>query len=340
MAYNTLASEDVVLSSEAVSTPMWSNNLQTIYGPGAAGEYTPNIASMSQQLMGLSSDYYVDYYYVDDVVTTPVDAQFACTFGDKDGYGAGLYNAAVTGSSPTRTIFGQYRTLVLGDEESDFYFNGSGSAQASSSYFWVLSIDRARYKESLMAGSFELVLTGSNGKLTLIDDSAFQESARYIDSGRVYNVIESGSNSGVSYGYLLPEIGTIILDGKSLHDKGCIDSNVPFSDDRVNTTDTVKVINGLVDHIYSFTLQAKETVTSNYIFIRVRNSEFNYSMNPSLVTGTGELRHKVMANSPETYITTIGLYNNNNDLVAVAKLSRPLPKNFTKEALFRIKLDY
>ena len=47
-----------------------------------------------------------------------------------------------------------------------------------------------------------------------------------------------------------------------------------------------------------------------------------------------------MINSPQAYITTVRLYNDNNDLLAVAKLSRPLLKDFTKEALLRIKLDY
>ena len=47
-----------------------------------------------------------------------------------------------------------------------------------------------------------------------------------------------------------------------------------------------------------------------------------------------------MINQPETYITTVGLYNDSNELLAVAKLSKPLSKNFNKEALIRIKLDY
>ena len=45
-------------------------------------------------------------------------------------------------------------------------------------------------------------------------------------------------------------------------------------------------------------------------------------------------------NNPQTYITTVGLYNDTNQLLAVAKLSRPLPKDFTKEALIRVKLDF
>ena len=86
--------------------------------------------------------------------------------------------------------------------------------------------------------------------------------------------------------------------------------------------------------------KTEETISSNFVFVRVKNSEFNYSTNPSLITGSGELRHNVMIDSPQSYITAVGLYNDNNDLLAVAKLSRPLLKDFTKEALVRIKLDY
>jgi hypothetical protein len=90
----------------------------------------------------------------------------------------------------------------------------------------------------------------------------------------------------------------------------------------------------------SFNLQSEETITSDYVFVRVRNGEFNYSTNPSIISGSGQLRYDVLVNSPQAYITTVGLYNDNNDLLGVAKLSRPLLKDFTKEALVRIKLDY
>jgi hypothetical protein len=98
--------------------------------------------------------------------------------------------------------------------------------------------------------------------------------------------------------------------------------------------------NSLVDGS-SFQLNSQETITSDYIFVRARNSEFNYSENPTFISGsTGEVIYDEFINHPQTYITTMGMYNDSNELLAVAKLSRPLLKDFTKEALLRVKLDF
>jgi len=90
----------------------------------------------------------------------------------------------------------------------------------------------------------------------------------------------------------------------------------------------------------SFQLNSEETITSDYIFVRIKNSDFNYTTNPSMISGSGEFYYPSLVNNPETFITTVGMYNDNNELLAVAKLSKPLSKNFTKEALVRVKLDF
>jgi hypothetical protein len=90
----------------------------------------------------------------------------------------------------------------------------------------------------------------------------------------------------------------------------------------------------------SFQLQSSETVSSRYFFTRVKNGEFNYTSNPSIIDDNGNLLYTTLINNPQTYVTTVGMYNDNNELLAVAKLSKPLTKDFTKEALIRIKLDY
>ena len=73
----------------------------------------------------------------------------------------------------------------------------------------------------------------------------------------------------------------------------------------------------------------------------MKNAEYNYSNNPSFVTGSlGQLAYSTFVTDPQVYITTIGLYNQRRELLAVAKLSQPLLKSFTREALIKVKLDF
>ena len=90
-----------------------------------------------------------------------------------------------------------------------------------------------------------------------------------------------------------------------------------------------------------FAARSEEKVTSTHYFVRVTNKNFNFSNNPTFVTGsTGTFKHASMLRNPSVYVTTIGMYDDNNRLVAVAKLSKPLLKSFNREALVKVKLDY
>ena len=109
----------------------------------------------------------------------------------------------------------------------------------------------------------------------------------------------------------------------------------------------------------SFKARSTEFVPSKHYFIRVKNTDFNYSNNPSFVLNgkeaselhengngptreywVGRLRYEDFIDDPKSYITTIGLYNENNELVAVAKLSVPILKSFDTETLIKVKLDF
>ena len=224
-----------------------------------------------------------------------------------------------------------------------------------SEYFYAISIDRDRFKESLLPSTFNLTLTSGSDTLKLTDNSLASTTLIFNDAGRVYQVV-SGSNGtpyqGVnvngysvgsgSYGYFLPDIGVILLNGAALAESGA-NGGVNLNISRGTSVPTPSNMSTLFKAIKdggAFQLNYKETISSQFVFTRVRNSEFNYSTNPSYITGSGDLRISEMVNAPQTYITTIGMYNDNNDLLAVAKLSRPLLKDFTKEALIRVKLDF
>jgi hypothetical protein len=274
--------------------------------------------------------------------------QFDIAYANSIGSGSVLYNSLVPENSYTKTIYGQYRSMILEDENASFVF-GTGNNIITGSDFWVLSMERARYKQSLLPGSLNLQLSGSGGIINLTDDSLDNPVSVFLGSTRVYQLI-SGSNgtagsladSGYvlnsgSYGLVFPDLGTILLNPFA------ISQSIKVSPSRSNNSDGLNT-QRLFDAISlgaSFTLNSQETITSDYVFVRARNSEFNYSENPSFISGsTGEVIYDNFINAPQVYMTTVGLYNDSNDLLAVAKMSRPLLKDFTKEALVRVKLDF
>jgi hypothetical protein len=334
MSFNRLAPEDFIVSLDSVTAPIWTGGSPLL----------TRFFSSSVQEAGSSGDFYLNVYQTSST-NNDAEVQFAIAYGDSLGSGSALYNPAVPGASPTKTTYGQYRNLVLGDENSQFIFGG-----ATSSNFWVISVDRNRYKESLLPGTMTLTLSGSGGKLNLTDNSNAVPSIVFNDAGRVFQLVSGSagtvytinnasgySTSNGSYGWFLPDIATILLNPKA------VSESIRLTPNRSNNSDGLnyRALFNALNLGGGFTMNSQETVSSDYIFVRARNAEFNYSENPSFISGsTGEVTFNNFINNPQTFPTTIGLYNDNNELLAVAKLSRPLLKDFTKEALVRVKLDF
>lgn len=328
MSFKRLDQEDIVISTDSISAPAWTGNVVNL---------TP-IYYNSAQKSAQSGDYYLNAYQTassDDAAAI----QFSLSFGHLKGSGSADLNTGIDGYSPSRIVYGQYRTLVNGTEESNIQFGST-----TPDYIYAIAIQRARFKEKLFPGSLALSLTGpADDTITLTDDSQYTTTETFTDLGRKYNIVsgsEGVKKADTVYGSFLPDAGLILLDGPLL-DSASVDGGIALNTGLTNTDEdnSFKLFNA-IDSGSNFILRSEETISSNYVFVRARNSEFNYSTNPSNITGSGELRHDVMIDSPQSYITAVGLYNDNNDLLAVAKLSRPLLKDFTKEALVRIKLDY
>ena len=349
MSFKRLDPEDISISAESVVAPAWSSQATTLPLAGLT------LYTSSQQPNSSQGAYYYDIYQVDPadaggVVSALASVQFSIAYGNYLGSGSTPINASIPGSSPSSINYGQYRTLVNGDENTNFTF-GTITPQS----IFVITLNRSRYKEKLLPGSFNLTLTNGSNTLRLTDNSNSTTTVSYVDAGRVYDIVSgsdgvaftgvntSGFSAGSgSYGKFLPDVGTIILNGAALSGSAA-QGGIALSINQNSNINSRSNLNQFYNAIKvggNFKLQSEETISSNYVFVRVRNGEFNYSTNPSNISGSGELRHNVMINSPQAYITTIGMYNDNNDLLGVAKLSKPLLKDFTKEALVRIKLDY
>lgn len=333
MSFKRLDPEDFLVSVDSITATAWSTN-------------TPVLNTFFTSSVTSTNDTYYKNVYQTASTLSNAAVQFAIAYGNALGSGSTNYNDLVPGRTPTRTVYGQYRNLIYGDENATFNFGG-----ITSSDFWAINIDRSRYKEHLLKGTFNLRITGSGGTvgtLVLTDNSGMVSTDTYLDCGRVYQII-SGSNgtsfnggtgyspSSGSYGLFLPDIATIILNPLALSQSINLTPSRSNDSDGLNISRIFNAISGAA----SFQVNSEETVTSDYVYVRARNAEFNYSENPSFISGsTGDVLYSNFINSPQTYITTVGFYNDTNDLVAVAKLSKPLTKDFTKEALFRVKLDF
>mgnify|MGYP000621822403 CR=1 FL=1 len=335
MSFKRLDPEDFLVSIDSITATAWSTNTPTL-----TTFFTSSVTSTNDS-------YYKNVYQTASNISGSA-VQFAIAYGSKIGSGSANFNDLIPGVTPTRTVYGQYRNLIYGSETAEFIFGA-----VTSSDFWAINVDRARYKEHLLKGTFNLTLSGSGiGFLRLTDNSGMVSTDTYLDCGRVYQII-SGSNgiantsinaSGFStnsgsYGLFLPDIATIILNPLALSQSINLEPSRSNDSDGLNIQKLFIAISSSVSA--SFKLNSEETVTSDYVFVRARNAEFNYSENPSFISGsTGDVIYSVFINSPQTYMTTVGFYNDTNDLLAVAKLSKPLTKDFTKESLVRVKLDF
>jgi len=363
MSYTQLAPSDFVISSDSITAPAWSSNQ-----PQLSTFYTASVTTSTSITQGA---FYLNVNQLPYTATGSA-VQFAIAYGDQQGSGSQWYNSLVPGVSPSLTTYDQYSTLVYGPEISGSQGFNFGGAALNSPNIFAINVDRNRYKQSLLPGTFNLSLTGPTGQvITICDNSNNVSTVTYLDCGRVFNLVSGSYGNAVnitplggiapgytvsgSYGLYLPDIATIILNPGALA-LPAVSGGIALTVDRANygsgsytlnasasyTSTNNTLLYQAISQSANFQLNSQETISSDYVFVRVPNAAYNYSSNPTFVTGsgTGAVLYSTMIYSPQTYITTVGLYNNNNQLLAVAKMSTPLVKDFTKEALIRVKLDW
>jgi hypothetical protein len=344
MSFTAFSPDDSVISSDASIAPMWSEDVTTLTA----------LYSSSVQESSTPGKFYLDAYQTGSS-NADAEVQFSIAYGHISGSGSAYFNPSVPDKTPTRDIYGQFRTLIYGDENTSFSF---GSSINVSKDIVVLSVNRAQFKESFNPGSLTLTLASGSNTLKLTDDSTVTTSATYIGTSRVYQLLSGSFNSvyssaytvSGSYGIVIPDEGLIILNPRALAlSAGALGGlGIVWNEDSSNTVASAnpsynynnRIVYDLINSGAGFRLQNYETISSRYFFVRVRNAENNYTTNPTVIDSNGNLLYTSLIYNPQTFITTVGMYNDAGDLVAVAKLNKPLVKDFTKELLLRVKLDF
>ena len=298
-------------------------------------------------------------------------------YGDLGSGSFDLDTGSINAFAP-KAIYTQYKNLLLGSSEADNRFNFATSSANNVSYIaaddiFVLSFSSYKMKDGIDAGVFEITLSGSIGSITLRDDSPFLTQA-----SSVYNLIRGSINDGTSItplyegiGLLYPQDGVVVFNAQILNNliglnnvsglsgpvSTCPSNYTTSSIAGISIPGQSQLVPTTVNHkVFFWSLQnagntmkvrKSEYIPSRQYFVRVKNRDFNYSNNPTYVyDGTdnihanGTILWPDFISDPKTYITSIGLYNDNNELVAVAKLSRPALKSFDNELLCKVRLDF
>tara|TARA_Y100000004_G_scaffold158420_1_gene184685 strand:+ start:560 stop:1645 length:1086 start_codon:yes stop_codon:yes gene_type:complete len=353
-------SGDIVTDNANVHSNTWSTGNSALTSFFTSSHQQGGIANYASPTS--SGQFFLDVYATEiqdgDAPSATSASEFSIAYGHKAGSGSRDFTAGTggTGFNASKAVYNQYRQLVYGNSNREFTFQG-----VTPDDIYVINFERARIKQGLKPGSLNLTLkSGSSNFVYLTDDSVTSTgSAVLTNLGRQFNLVTGSSGvmlgtdltsqtvSG-SFGFVYPDSGIIIFNPKALgtvlgdenlgshHNINDIIPNPTSGSDGLNPAKLYLAIAGG----NSFIVDSEETISSQYYFTRVTNQEFNYSSNPSFSTNNGDILYDSMVNNPRVYITTVGLYNDNQELLAVAKLSKPLAKDFTKESLIRIKLDY
>ena len=345
--------EDTITTQITVTNGFFDGGLGTLAG----SSFTTSSLSATQK----------SYYY--NLQHNSKD-MFSISYGHIGGSGSAEESTTVEGT--TQAIYKQFynftetNTENLRDNVGFKMIDGTdGSNLVKQNDIYILTAERLQMKDRLNPGTWTVNLSGSDSQTTgstlvLTDDSKTVD-AESAPFGPRFNIV-SGSAGSVhtahttkTYGFFYPDAGLMIFSATALssslpgavayvtsgsgHD---ILHNGLAPDTRViAAADNASKLRIAIQRGSGITLRSEEQQYVYDYFCRAKSSEFNLSQNITFWSGsTYEIRHSDMVTNPQVFISEVGLYDSQNSLMAVGRLSSPINKNFSSEAIVKVRLTY
>ena len=210
-----------------------------------------------------------------------------------------------------------------------------------------LSFSRLLVKDEIKKGSVNIVLgTGSYGTafddLVSISDHGAAVEYRINSPAGEYGILYTGSVAveGAGVGLVFYQAGIMVLTaslfgGHSDDFVGSIGRT-----DFLTGSDIQEIASAVRHRINNISFNNTVELNSSIYFCRINHNEFNYSSNPTYLSESKIRVKEEKIDEPISYITTVGLYSSNNELLAVAKLSEPLKKTPQNSLILRTRLDF
>lgn len=369
MIFTQFTNDDIVLGRiNQVSSGMFdSGNLLVSQSLFVTSSNQANVLTGSSPFDVKNGQYYLDVY-------KGSEQYFSVAYGDYYNSGSSYFdwpgqNDAKVLTNETKVIYSQYKNSLLQPGDNLFSFaSGSVNTSVDSSAIFVINYVADKFQDQIDPGQIQLNFSGANGQYSFIDDSQIinkQQNVYNLISGSIINGVPTAFNKNNTItalyegiGLFYPSNGIVILNAIKLDSKvGITGTPVQITNTRTSnqySTDRkgkwrawlTKFFVSLKKSTLLMATRKSEFVPSTNYFVRVKNKEFNYTNNPTFVSdGTdgqtkGTIIYPELISNPRTYITTVGLYNDNNELVAVGKLSKPTQKSFDNELLIKVRIDF
>lgn len=274
--------------------------------------------------------------------------------------------AATAMATKKRNIYGQMAQILMGydatgsvqrfDEDGDLFGNGGVKMDE----VIVIPFSRLVAKDEIKKETFEmrLALNSSTGVnfsvIGTISDAGASTEYRVNSPAGEYGILYTAGNAGgepwasanpEKCGLIFYQAGIAVLTGSVFSsllasDVADFDGSGVDVDNALTNSSIENINNAVLNRIDNIQFNNTTELNSTVYFCRANHNEFNYSSNPTYLENS-RIRVKTQAtDEPVSYITTIGLYNDRNELLATAKLSEALKKSPSTEFTIRARLDY
>ena len=223
---------------------------------------------------------------------------------------------------------------------SNYFFSSSAANRipvaqnnvATTGISRVLTIGRTTADDAILSGSVTGTFSFGTQANKVIIDQPEQSISGAV--GRKGDLVEKADTTNI-VGTIFYDSGTMVFHGGdySRDTNFLIDSASGFTFGPGATAGNVAINN--------ISFVSLNMLKRSVFFTRAFNREFNYSNNPTAIANAslGSISSN-LTGMPTSFITTIGLYNNDNELVAVAKTAPPVKKDFDTEKVFAVRLQY
>lgn len=274
-----------------------------------------------------------------------------------------IYSSITNQQSKKLNIYNQMAQVLVGydhtgsiqrfDEDGDILAGGTKLDD-------VIFVNFARLltKDEIKKGTFALTLGVSSSyanamnQRVLIQDTSGSDGYLVNSPVGEYGILFATNNTGtplatddVKCGLIFYQAGicaltSSIFQGLLTTAASASSAGAASFSDILTGSNIETLADSFRHRIYNLQFNNTVELNSSVYFCRVNHNEFNYSTNPTYLSGS-KIRVKTQSSDlPVSYITTVGLYNDNNELLATAKLSEPLKKSSDTEFTIRVRLDY